>query len=173
MQNIATTSMWSIKLSSMLSLPGLLGSLPLSISLLMSPLTVSYCRRRSIRLTAVLGGLVASLACLFASFAVQYHQLVLSYGIILGKRKHKQSNFWLKCNSYTWYHGKHTCYAGVGVGMARDTSTLMVGQYFKKRRELVEIFLVSGSGIGLATMSTFVRWVTREIGWRLGIQVGL
>ena len=59
------------------------------------------------------------------------------------------------------------------MGMARDTSTLMVGQYFKKRRELVEIFLVSGSGIGLATMSTFVRWVTREIGWRLGIQVGL
>jgi len=121
---------------------GVLGCLPLSISLLVSPLTVSYCRKKSIRLTAVLGGLVSSLACLFASFALQYHQLVLSYGIILG----------------------------VGVGMARDTSTLMVGQYFKKRRELVEIFLVSSSGVGVATMSSFVRLVTREIGWRLGIQ---
>ena len=76
---------------------------------------------------------------------------------------------------------------GVGVGMARDTSTLMVGQwivmimimmmmsqvgqYFKKRRELVEIFLVSGSGLGIAAMSSWVRWVTREIGWRLGLQV--
>jgi hypothetical protein len=30
---------------------------------------------------------------------------------------------------------------GVGVGMTRDTSTLMVGQYFKRRRELVEILL--------------------------------
>ena len=78
---------------------------------------------------------------------------------------------------------------GVGVGMARDTSNLMVGQwiviimmmikmmmsqvgqYFKKRRELVEIFLVSGSGLGIAAMSSWVRWVTREIGWRLGLQV--
>ena len=64
---------------------GLLGCLPLSVSLLVSPLTVSYCRRRSIRLTAVLGGLVSSLALLFASFAVQYHQVVLSYGVILGE----------------------------------------------------------------------------------------
>ena len=70
--------------TNMLLLLGLLGCLPLSISLLMSPLTVSYCRKKSIRLTAVLGGLVTSLACLFASFAVQYHQVVLSYGIILG-----------------------------------------------------------------------------------------
>ena len=63
---------------------GLLGSLPLTVSLVLSPLTVSYCRRKSIRLTAVLGGLISSLACLFASFALQYHQLLLSYGIILG-----------------------------------------------------------------------------------------
>ena len=54
----------------------------MSVSLLLSPLTVSYCRRKSIRLTAVLGGLVSSLACLFASFALQYHQLVLREAII-------------------------------------------------------------------------------------------
>ena len=30
---------------------------------------------------------------------------------------------------------------GVGVGLTRDTSTLMVGQYFKRRRDIVEIFL--------------------------------
>ena len=62
---------------------GLLGCLPLSVSLLVSPLTVSYCRRRSIRLTAVLGGLVASLALLFASFAVQYHQVTRMMMIIM------------------------------------------------------------------------------------------
>ena len=109
----------------------------------MSPLTVSYCRRKSIRLTAVLGGLISSLACLFASFALQYHQLVLSYGFILG----------------------------LGVGMTRDTATLMVGQYFKRRRQLVEIFLVSGSGLGISVMSSILRWLVRDIGWRLGIQV--
>ena len=33
---------------------------------------------------------------------------------------------------------------GVGVGFVRDTSTLMVAQYFKRRRELVEVVVVSG-----------------------------
>ena len=30
---------------------------------------------------------------------------------------------------------------GVGVGLTRDTSSLMVGQYFKRRRDVVEILL--------------------------------
>ena len=55
--------------------------------------------------------------------------------------------------------------------MTRDTATLMVGQYFKRRRELVEIFLVSGSGLGISVMSSILRWLVRDIGWRLGIQV--
>ena len=105
----------------------------MSVSLLMSPLTVSYCRRKSIRLTAVLGGLISSLACLFASFALQYHQLVLSYGFILG----------------------------LGVGMTRDTATLMVGQYFKRRREVLEIMLVSARGVGVCLLYTFVRIAIR------------
>ena len=57
--------------------------------------------------------------------------------------------------------------------MTRDTATLMVGQYFKRRRQLVEIFLVSGSGLGISVMSSILRWLVRDIGWRLGIQVGL
>ena len=64
---------------------GILGSISLSTSLLISPITISFCRHKSTRVTAVLGGLVTSLGCLFASFAVQYHQLVLSYGVILGR----------------------------------------------------------------------------------------
>ena len=42
------------------------------------------------------------------------------------------------------------------MGMTRDSSALMVGQYFKRRRELVEIFVVSGSGLGVTVMSVFV-----------------
>jgi hypothetical protein len=41
-------------------------------------------RRRSYRLTGLLGGLTAALGCLFSSFASQFHQLFLSYGIITG-----------------------------------------------------------------------------------------
>ena len=47
--------------------------------------------------------------------------------------------------------------SGVGVGMTRDPATLMIGQYFKRKRELVEIILVSASGFGIATMSVFIR----------------
>lgn len=60
---------------------------------------------------------------------------------------------------------------GIGVGMTRDCSTLMVGQYFKRRREFVEIFIVSGSGLGIAVMSSFIKTVIEAIGWRLGLQV--
>ena len=59
---------------------------------------------------------------------------------------------------------------GIGVGMVRDTATLMLGQYFKRRREQVEILLVSASGFGLAAMSFTLREIVREILWRLGLQ---
>ena len=50
---------------------------------------------------------------------------------------------------------------GVGVSMTRDCSTLMVAQYFKRRREFVEIFIVSGSGLGIAIMSAFIKGAIR------------
>ncbi|GIY93873.1 monocarboxylate transporter 12 [Caerostris extrusa] len=37
---------------------------------------------------------------------------------------------------------------GVGLGLTRSTATLMLGQYFKKRRELAEVFLLAGSCTG-------------------------
>ena len=55
--------------------------------------------------------------------------------------------------------------------MTRDTASLMVGQYFKRRREMVEIFIVSASGLGVSVMSSLLRWLVRDIGWRLGLQV--
>ena len=45
--------------------------------------------------------------------------------------------------------------------MTREPATLMIGQYFKRKRELVEIILVSGSGLGIATMSVFIRMAIR------------
>jgi hypothetical protein len=45
--------------------------------------------------------------------------------------------------------------------MTRDTATLMVGQYFKRRREVVEVVGVSATGAGVAFMSVFLMDVTR------------
>ena len=33
----------------------------------------------------------------------------------------------------------------------------MLGQYFKRKRDLVEIVMVAASGIGIATMSVFIQ----------------
>ena len=114
----------------------------MSVSLFLSPLTVAICKRKSTRITAVVGGLILSLGCLFTSFASQFHQIIFSYGLVIG----------------------------VGVSFVRDTSILMVGQYFKRRREVMEVMLVSASGLGLCIMSHFLKTTIRDIGWRLGLQ---
>ncbi|ROT70876.1 Monocarboxylate transporter 2 [Penaeus vannamei] len=46
---------------------------------------------------------------------------------------------------------------GVGVGMTRETANLMLGQYFKRRREFVEIIAQSGCGIGITLFSVSSR----------------
>lgn len=55
---------------------------------------------------------------------------------------------------------------GLGVGITRDCSTIMVAQYFKKKREFVEIFVVSGSGCGIICMSIFYKNSIVAFGWR-------
>ncbi len=42
-------------------------------------------------------------------------------------------------------------YLGVGVSLVRDSSTLMVGQYFKRKRELVEVSVKNLDLAGLVT----------------------
>ena len=64
---------------------GWLGAMSTSVSLFISPLVIGLCRRKSTRLTAVMGGLITALGCLFTSFASQFHQLFFSYGMMIGK----------------------------------------------------------------------------------------
>ena len=52
--------------------------------------------------------------------------------------------------------------AGIGVAMTRDSATLMLGQYFKRRREVVEIFLVSSPGLGTIIISRLVHNLLRS-----------
>ena len=39
----------------------------------------------------------------------------------------------------------------------------MVAQYFKRKRELVEMFIVAGSGLGIAFMSAFIKTAIRYL----------
>jgi multidrug transporter EmrE-like cation transporter len=102
------------------------------VTLLVSPVVAAICRRKSIRLIATLGGLVTALGCLFTSFATQFHQLFVSYGVIVA----------------------------IGVSMIRDTAVILIGQYFK-RREFVEIFVIGTSGLGIALMPLFLSYCIR------------
>ncbi|KAG8195823.1 hypothetical protein JTE90_008522 [Oedothorax gibbosus] len=119
-----------------------MGTSSISVTLLFTPIVVALSRRKSTRLLAILGGLVGALGCLFTSFATQFHQLFFSFGAILG----------------------------VGFGLTRGTSSIMVGQYFKKRREVAEIFVICGTGVGMAGTPLLVNHVVSTLGWRLGLQ---
>lgn len=55
---------------------------------------------------------------------------------------------------------------GVGVGMTRDCSIIMIAQYFKKKREFVEIITVAATGLGIVYMSMFLKKTIDSFGWR-------
>ncbi|KAL2731999.1 monocarboxylate transporter 10-like isoform X1 [Vespula squamosa] len=118
------------------------GALSAAVSRGSAPLVVGACRRGSTRLTAVIGGLVLALASLFTSFALQMHQVLLSYGLVLG----------------------------TGAGLVRETAGLVLGHYFRRRREFVEMVVQAGTGVGIALFSVFYREAVGKLGWRLGLQ---
>lgn len=59
---------------------GWLGATSWAVSMFSAPVIIAFCRRKSTRLAAVIGGLVLALGILFTSFATQFHQVALSYG---------------------------------------------------------------------------------------------
>lgn len=99
-------------------------------------------RKRSPRLIALLGGLLLPLACLFTSFATQLHQTLLSYGVVLG----------------------------VGCGLVREAAGLVLGAYFRRRRQFVELVAHAGGGVGIALFSVAYKEAVGKLGWRLGLQ---
>ncbi|XP_051162314.1 monocarboxylate transporter 10 [Leptopilina boulardi] len=118
------------------------GALSAAVSRGSAPLVVGACRRGSTRLIAVIGGLVLALASLFTSFALQMHQVILSYGLVLG----------------------------AGAGLVKETAGLVLGHYFRKRLEFVEMIVQAGTGVGIVLFSVFYKEAVGKLGWRHGLQ---
>ena len=143
---------------------GCLAATSFCVSLVISPAVMLFCRNKSTRLTAVVGGLIVSLGILFTSFATSFPHLFFSYGTVIGKA----------CLSiiYTFFDfiteterflarkfiSRYTLmsFIAIGIGMLRDSATVMVGQYFKKKRCFVELMVVGSSGIGISLSSPVV-----------------
>lgn len=66
---------------------GWLGATSWAVSMLATPVIIALCRRKSTRLTAVIGGLVLALGILFTSFATELHQVAFSYGMYTNMSK--------------------------------------------------------------------------------------
>lgn len=141
---------------------GMIGSLSVAVGLVLSPVTIALCRKKSTRLLAVIGGLVTTLGCLFSSFALQFHQMFFSYGIVVFHFTPKMRRVFLN-HFYFLFAG---IIVGIGVGLTRDCSTLMIAQYFKKKREFVDIITVAGSGFGVVFMSNYFQKSIELFGWR-------
>merc|ERR1719474_1380698 len=105
--------------------PALVVSSCLSTSQLFSPVIMSFCLHKSPRLAAFLGGLVMALGWLFTSFATQLHQVIISYSLLLG----------------------------VGCCLVQSSYTVIIGQYFKKRRLHLEIISSAFIGLGVSCMA--------------------
>lgn len=46
---------------------------------------------------------------------------------------------------------------GIGATMVRESSAVMLGHYFKRRRQFVEMITMSGEGVGIALFSVILK----------------
>lgn len=58
--------------------------------------------------------------------------------------------FFLQRNSYGLV-------LGTGAGLVRETAGLVLGHYFRRRREFVEMVVQAGTGVGIALFSVFYK----------------
>lgn len=46
---------------------------------------------------------------------------------------------------------------GAGAAMVRESAAVMVGYYFKRRRQFVEMIVMAGEGVGIALFSVILK----------------
>ncbi|XP_056014420.1 monocarboxylate transporter 12-like isoform X2 [Ostrea edulis] len=119
-----------------------LGTIGLGISLLLNPVVVTICQRKSPRSCAVIGGVICSLGVLLLSFSRKVDQIFIIYCGILS----------------------------VGTGICLSTASVIVGRFFLQRRELAEMIVTSGTGAGTAVMALVIYGLNRNMTWMKTMQ---
>lgn len=79
-----------------------------------------------------------------SAFRLKIYRPGLSFRTALGRKVIRFT--FTKCNSYGLV-------LGTGAGLVRETASLVLGNYFRKRREFVEMVVQAGTGVGIVLFS--------------------
>ena len=102
-----------------------------------------------------------NLSFLFASFGHEVHQVFIRKGFIKNM-KHNAGGFSKYLKNIFQVNifivnplllSSYSILLAVSSAVVRDTSSIMVGQYFKIRRDLAEMWSSAGVGIGVLAIS--------------------
>ncbi|XP_035710755.1 uncharacterized protein LOC118436541 isoform X3 [Folsomia candida] len=121
-----------------------LGPLSWSVSSVFSPLVVNLCRRKNVRVLSLVGGILFPLSLLGTSFATEIQHIFICFGL----------------------------FGGIGSCMVRESSGVVLGEFFRKRRQFVEQVVMAGTGVGVTLFSLLYLSFTRHLEWGAGFRVG-
>lgn len=115
----------------------LVGSLFLSIPLLLGPFASALTAKYGCRQITILSGLISCLGFVLGHFATSIEQLFVAFSI-----------------------------AGAGLALSYVTSIVIVAYYFEKRRSLATGLAVCGTGVGTFTFAPLTIYLLGEYSWR-------
>lgn len=114
------------------------GSLFIAVPLLSGPIMSNLVDRYGCRKCTMIGGAVASLGFVLASYCTSIEQLYFTFGIL----------------------------AGVGLGVGYVTVVVSVAFWFDKKRTFATGIGASGTGIGTFLYAPFTQYLIENFGWR-------
>ena len=120
-----------------------IGSLFFSIPLLCAPLASLVTKKIGSRAATMLGGFIASLGFLIASFSTSLWMLIIFYGFV----------------------------GGVGMSLPYFNSLKTVTDYFDKRLALASGIAESGAGLGTVIFAPFTEFLVTHFEWRGAILI--
>lgn len=119
------------------------GSITYGVMFLTGPISTSLCERLGCRPVAVLGGLIAALGTVLASFSTDIYKMYLTYGFLFG----------------------------VGASMCYFPSVIILPQYFHKHLSMANGLVSCGSGVGTMVMGPVMQVLIEKVGWVNTIRV--
>ncbi|EDV29641.1 uncharacterized protein TRIADDRAFT_19777 [Trichoplax adhaerens] len=119
------------------------GSLSFGMTFMFGPLSGILCDQVGLRLTVIIGSVIAVAGVLTTSFCNELYQLYITYGVL-------------------WGCGSSLCYTA---------SFVALGRYFHKRISFVNGLATAGSGIGGLALTPLINWLLTTSDWRVTYQV--